>query len=101
MFEKTGVVRYAHERDNHFYQNKKAKHVKLNGCSSPKDQLLGRSGAHLWDGKEKRILLQANTQNMGKNWFQISDIGSEFILAMLFPVQLFFFSKGLSWWLRR
>ena len=51
----------------------------------------------IWDGKEKRILLQANTQNMGKTGSKFLILGSEFILAMLFPVQLFFFfSKGLD-----
>ena len=38
-----------------FIKTKKAKHVKLNSYSSPKDQLLGRSGAHLWDGKQKEF----------------------------------------------
>ena len=77
-----------------FIKTKKAKHIKLNGCSSPTDQLLGRSGAHLWDGKHKRILLQANTQNVGKTGSKFLILGSEFILAMLFPVQLFFSVKG-------
>ena len=79
-----------------FIKTKKAKHIKLNGRSSPKDQLLGRSGAHLWDGKHKRILLQANTQNVGKTGSKFLILGSEFILAMLFPVQLFFSVKGFS-----
>ena len=75
-----------------FIKTKKAKHIKLNSYSSPKDQLLGRSGAHLWDGKQKRILLQANTQNVGqKTGSKFLILGIKLILAMLFPLQLFFF----------
>ena len=73
-----------------FIKTKKAKHIKLNGRSSPKDQLLGRSGAHLWDGKHKRILLQANTQNVGKTGSKFLILGSEFILPCCSQYSYFF-----------
>ena len=50
-------------------KTKKSKHVKLNGHSSPKDQLFWGSGAHLCSGKQNRILWQANIENMGKIGF--------------------------------